>query len=154
MSCRDPSDDACAVARHAEHVEGRGGRVCARGGIRIRTTLRRCYRVSRVCSLLSLLYFRPVRYHSLWRMADYMVIMVDIATSLPGSWSHAAIEARSATPTAGLERRSRVARSPPASGGAFSCLRAAMRAALIAAFAAGIAGCVGCFSHFASQSGQ
>ena len=24
MSCRDPSDDACAVARHAEHVEGRG----------------------------------------------------------------------------------------------------------------------------------
>ena len=31
MSCRDPTDDACAVARHAEHVEGRGGSVCARG---------------------------------------------------------------------------------------------------------------------------
>jgi len=73
-------------------------------------------------------------------MADYMVIMVDIATSLPGSWSHAAIAARSATPTAGLERRSRAARPPPASGGAFSFMRAAMRAALIAAFAAGIAG--------------
>ena len=27
MSCRDPTDDACAVARHAEHVEGRGGGV-------------------------------------------------------------------------------------------------------------------------------
>ena len=24
MSCRDPTDDACAVARHAEHVEGHG----------------------------------------------------------------------------------------------------------------------------------
>ena len=37
MSCRDPSDDTCAVARHAEHVEGRGGSVCARGykGFRI-----------------------------------------------------------------------------------------------------------------------
>jgi len=66
----------------------------------------RGYRVSRVCSLYST--YTYYRYHSLWRMADYMVIMVDIATSLPGSWSHAAIAARSATPTAGLERRSRV----------------------------------------------
>ena len=31
MSCRDPSDDACAVARHAEHLGGLGGSVCARG---------------------------------------------------------------------------------------------------------------------------
>ena len=28
MSCCDPTDDACAVARHAKHVEGRGGSVC------------------------------------------------------------------------------------------------------------------------------
>ena len=31
MSFRDPTDDTCAVARHAEHVECRGGSVCARG---------------------------------------------------------------------------------------------------------------------------
>ena len=31
MSCRDPTDDTCAVARHAEHVECRGGSVCVRG---------------------------------------------------------------------------------------------------------------------------
>ena len=37
MSCRDPSDDACAVARHAEHVEGRGSSVC-RGGYKGRRT--------------------------------------------------------------------------------------------------------------------
>ena len=32
MSCRDPSDDACAVARHAEHVWRAVVVVCARGG--------------------------------------------------------------------------------------------------------------------------
>ena len=37
MSCRDPSDDACALARHAEHVEGRGSSVC-RGGYKGRRT--------------------------------------------------------------------------------------------------------------------
>ena len=32
MSCCDPTDDACAVARHAKHVEGRGGSVCVLPG--------------------------------------------------------------------------------------------------------------------------
>ena len=37
MSCRDPSGDACAVARHVEHVEGCGSSVC-RGGYKGRRT--------------------------------------------------------------------------------------------------------------------
>ena len=96
-------------------------------------------RVTRRSAALESVFSLPLLYtgntvsHSLWRMADYryMVIMVDIATSLPGSWSHAAIAARSATPTAGLERRSRAARPTPASGGAFSCLRMMAQSAMV-----------------------